>query len=50
MVDFGGVLGLLGALMGAAGVWDASPGPLGRGGGSAMRIRGSDGEFWAAMT
>ena len=27
--------------MGAAGVWDASPGPLGRGGGSRMWKRGS---------
>ena len=31
-VDLGGVLGLLGALMGAAGVPAASPGRLGRGG------------------
>ena len=43
-------MGLLGALMGAAGVPDASPGPLGRGGGSAMGKRGSEGDFLAAMT
>ena len=36
--------------MGAAGVWDASPGPLGGGGGSRMQNRGSAGDFWAAMT
>ena len=36
-VDFGGVLGILGALMGAAGVWDASPGPLERRGGFTMQ-------------
>ena len=49
-VDLGGVLGLLGALMGAAGVPDASPGPLGRGGGSTMGKRGSEGDFLGAMT
>ena len=50
MGDFGGVFGILGALIEAAGVPDTSPGPLGGGEGSMMRKRGSDGEFWAAMT
>ena len=34
----------------AAGVPDASPGLLGRGGGSTMRKSGSAGKFWADMT
>ena len=47
MGDFGGVIGLFEALLGAAGVLDASPGPLGRGGGSTRRNKGYDGKFWA---
>ena len=50
MGDFFGVLGLFGALMGAAGVLDASPGPLGRGGGSTMQLRGYDGKLLSVMT
>ena len=46
MGDVDGVLGL----MGAAGVLDASPGPLGPGGGSMMREKRSEGKFWANMT
>ena len=49
-VDFGGICGLFRVVMGAAGVPDASPGPLGHEGGSMMWKRGYDGKFLAAMT
>ena len=45
MVNTDGVLGLLVALRGAAGVLAASLGLLGHGQGSMMRKRGSDGDF-----
>ena len=47
---FGHLGALMGALMGAAGVLDVRPGPLGCEGGSTMQKRRSDGNFWAAMT
>ena len=50
MVDSGGVWGLFGARIGAAGVHDASRGSLGHERGSVTRKSGSDGEFWTAMT
>ena len=49
MVDFGGVLGLFGALRRAAGVVYQSLGPLVRGRGARMRRRGCDGEFFPVM-
>ena len=43
MGDFVGIFGLLGALIEAAGVPDAGPGPLGYGGGYTMQRRACDG-------
>ena len=49
-VSFDGALGLSKGLRWATKVVDASLGPLGRGRGSMMPKRGSDGKSMAAMT